>query len=307
MFLEKRWAQYVFLLLMALIWGSSFILMKIGLKSFDSNQAAAIRIFSASAVLLPVSIYHLRKLKWHDLRGLLIAGFIGSFFPAFLFTKAQTQIDSAMAGMLNSLTPMFTLLIGILFYNIQTSRMQVIGMLLGLVGAAGLISWGEDLSLANINSYAFYIVLATFFYGISMNEIKIRLAHLTGMQITGFMFLLLLPAALGYLLYTDFDGVTQNPAWGYHLLALVTLGVVGTALALTLMNTLIGYVQPVFVSSTTYIVPVFAVFWGVVDGEQVLPVHILFMLLILFGVYLINTKGKIRIVAHARLLRRKKF
>lgn len=307
MYLEKRSVQYALLLFMAFIWGSSFILMKIGLTSFDSTQAAAIRIASASLVLLPLSIYHLRSFKWKDLRSVLIAGYIGSFFPAFLFMKAQTHIDSAMAGMLNSLTPMFTLFIGLLFYKMKINKMQYVGLLFGLAGATGLIAWGKGLDFGKIDSYAFLIVLATFFYGISMNEIKSRLSHYTGIQTTSFIFFFLLPAAVGYVLSTDFSPALATEGWGYHLAALMTLGIVGTAFTLLLMNSLIRYTAPVFVSSTTYIIPIFAIAWGILDGESILPMHFAFMALILSGVYLINTKGKIRIVAHVRMLVRKKF
>lgn len=112
---KKPWFQFSILLLLAFIWGSSFILMKIGLKSFSSDQAAGIRMLLASVVLLPYSFKNLKSLQKKDIKSLLIAGFIGSFIPAFLFTKAQTQINSSLAGMLNSLTPVFTLIVGLLF------------------------------------------------------------------------------------------------------------------------------------------------------------------------------------------------
>ncbi|PLX18219.1 MAG: EamA family transporter [Salinivirgaceae bacterium] len=305
MYLEKRLVQYAVLLLLGFVWGSSFILMKIGLISFNSNQAAAIRIISASLVLMPFAIKHFRKLKKKDLKSLLIAGFIGSFIPAFLFTKAQTRIDSAMAGMLNSLTPLFTVIIGVLLYKIKVFKLQYVGVLIGLIGAAGLIGAGETISLDSVNSYAFFIVIATTCYGININEIKARLSHLTGVQITSMSFSFLFPVALGYLLTTDLHSPTLIEGWGYHLTALIVLGVFGTALAMLLMNSMIRYVPAVFASSVTYIIPIFAIGWGVVDGEDILPMHLLFMTLILFGVYMINTKGKIRIVGNWRMLRKK--
>lgn len=305
MYLEKRWVQFGVLILLGFVWGSSFILMKIGLNSFTSQQAAAIRIISASLILLPFSIKHLRQLKMKDLKSLLIAGFIGSFIPAFLFTKAQTRIDSAMAGMLNSLTPLFTVVIGILLYKIKVLKLQYVGLFVGLIGAAGLISIGESFSLSSINSYAFFIVLATTCYGININEIKSKLSHLNGVQITSLSFFFLLPVALGYLLTTDITAPMQTKDWGVHLLALIILGVFGTAFAMLLMNSMLRYVPPIFASSVTYIIPIFAIGWGIIDGEDILPIHLIFMTLILFGVYLINTKGKIRIIGHFRMLRKK--
>jgi drug/metabolite transporter (DMT)-like permease len=289
---EKRWFQLSILLLLAFVWGSSFILMKIGLKSFSSEQAGAIRIVIASLFLLPLSIRELKNLQRKDLKSLLIAGFIGSFFPAFLFMKAETRVDSSVAGMLNSLTPVFTLLIGLLFHKSTFRGLQVLGIALGLVGAAGLILAGSGLQLSKVNSYALYIVLATCFYAININQIKAKLTHLTGVQITSLSFLFIGPVALIYLLTTRFEPVLANPDWPMHLLALATLAIVGTAVAMLLMNSLIRYSSAIAASSVTYIIPIFAILWGVIDGENITLHHLGCMALILAGVYIINWKKK---------------
>lgn len=286
----KSWFQLSVLLLLAFVWGSSFILMKIGLKSFSSEQAAGIRMLLAALVLLPYSIKNLKGLKKKDLRSILIAGFIGSFIPAFLFTKAQTRIDSALAGMLNSLTPVFTLVVGMLFHKVKFKWKQIIGLVLGLSGAVGLITYGKEFSFGQINSYSLFIVLATVFYAININEIKARLAHLSGVQITSLAFFFTLPASIIYLLTTDFVPVLNVPNWHIHFLALAALGIVGTAFAMLLMNSLIRHVSPVYASSVTYIIPIFAIFWGLMDGENITITHLVCMILILLGVYLINRK-----------------
>jgi drug/metabolite transporter (DMT)-like permease len=169
-----------------------------------------------------------------------------------------------MAGMLNSLTPLFTVIIGVLLYKVKVFKLQYVGVLIGLIGAAGLIGAGESISLNSVNSYAFYIVLATTCYGLNINEIKTRLSHLTGVQITSMSFRFSVSSALAYLLTTDLQTPTSNAeGWGYHLLAaLIVLGVFGTALAMLLMNSMIRYVPPVFASSVTYIIPIFAIGWG---------------------------------------------
>jgi len=220
---EKRGFQFTILMVLAFIWGSSFILMKIGLRSFSPEQAGALRILLASLVLLPISLKQLKNLQRKDMKSLLIAGFIGSFFPAFLFMKAETQIDSSLAGMLNSLTPVFTLLVGLLFHKTVFKWMQIAGLLLGLLGATGLILAGEGFHLGTVNGYAFYIVLATCFYAISINQIKAKLPHLTGVQVTSLSFLFIGPVALIYLLCTDLAPVLSSPGWPIHLLALAEL------------------------------------------------------------------------------------
>lgn len=289
---QKRWFQLTILLILAFVWGSSFILMKIGMMSFDSNQAAALRILMASLALMPVALSQIKNLHKKDVPTLLIVGFIGSFFPAFLFMKAETRIDSSVAGMLNSLTPVFTLIVGLLFHRTGFRWSQVLGLILGLSGAAGLLLAGSDLHNLSINSYALYIVLATFFYAINLNQIKSRLPHLTGIQVTSFSFMFIGPAALAYLLINGFTPHVYNPSWPLHLLALAALGVLGTAAAMLLMNSLIRYSSAVGVSSVTYVIPVFAIMWGVIFGEKITLLHIFCMGLILLGVYIINWKKR---------------
>src|ERR1035437_6495628 len=186
---EKRWFQFAMLMMLAFIWGSSFILMKIGLKSFSCDQTAAIRILLASLVLLPISLNHAKMIRRKDIKSLLIAGFFGSLIPAFLFMKAETRIDSSLAGMLNSLTPVFTMIVGLLFHKTAFRWMQILGLSLGLAGAIGLIFSGDGFSLGTINNYALFIVLATSFYANSINLIKTRLPHLTGVHVTFLSFL----------------------------------------------------------------------------------------------------------------------
>ena len=286
----KRWFQFTILMILAFIWGSSFILMKIGMLSFSSDQAAALRILMASLVLMPIAIKQIKNLKRKDLKSILIAGFIGSFFPAFLFMKAETRIDSSLAGMLNSLTPVFTLIIGLLFHRTAFRWLQVVGLLLGLTGATGLILSGDGFHLGTVNSYALFIVLATCFYAISINQIKAKLSHLTGVQVTSLSFMFIGPVALIYLLTTKFDLVAADPSWPLHLLALAALAIIGTALAMLLMNSLIRHSSAVAASSVTYVIPIFAIMWGLLYGEKITLLHIVCMCFILTGVYLINWK-----------------
>jgi drug/metabolite transporter (DMT)-like permease len=286
----KRWFQLAILMILAFIWGSSFILMKIGMKSFSSDQAAALRILMASIVLMPIAIKQINKLKRTDLKSILIAGFIGSFFPAFLFMKAETRIDSALAGMLNSLTPVFTWVVGLIFHRTLFKSFHIIGLSLGLAGATGLILAGDGFHPGTVNSYALFIIVATFFYAISINQIKFKLSHLTGVQVTSFTFLFIGPVALIYLLTTNIASVAANPSWPLHLLALAALGIIGSAVAMLLMNSLLRHSSAVAASSVTYIIPVFAIIWGLFYGEKVTLLHIICMCFILAGVYIINWK-----------------
>ena len=287
----KRWFQYSLLFILAFVWGSSFILMKIGLLSFSSAQVASLRIFLASLVLLPLSIKNLKLLKRKDILPLLVAGFVGTYIPALLFTKAQVRIDSALAGMLNSLTPVFTLIIGLIILKGRTSWLQVSGLIIGFFGAAGLILQSNNGISGNFNGYAFYIIAATMCYGFSINIVKKYLTHLKGVQITGLAFLFIGPVALTNLLAGDIQSALLSPNWEMHLLAVAVLGIIGTVLAMLIMYSLIRYTSAVFASSVTYIIPVFALVWGILDGETISLFHVVSLLLILLGVYLINRKN----------------
>jgi drug/metabolite transporter (DMT)-like permease len=262
--------------------------MKIGLKSFSYNQVAALRIFFASLFLLPYSIKNLKKIKKKNIKSLLISGFIGSFFPAFLFTKAQTEVESSIAGMLNSLTTVFTFVIGIIFYKTGFKKTQFGGLLLGLTGALGLLMSNKGIQFGTINTYALFIILATWFYGINANEIKNHLSHFTGIETTSLVFFFVGPVALVYLLTTDLSDNFANNNWQIHFSAIAVLGIIGTAFAMILLNSMIRYTSAVFASSVTYIIPIFALGWGILDGEHITLFHLLFMSIILLGVYVIN-------------------
>jgi drug/metabolite transporter (DMT)-like permease len=182
------------------------------------------------------------------------------------------------------------MVIGAAIFKLRFKVLQVAGLILGLVGAAGLIAGGKDFQLQNINVFALLIVLATILYALNINIVKIYLTHLTGIQITSLAFMFLWPVALVYLFTTDFTPVFQHPEWPVHFGALALLGVIGTAAAMMMMNSLIRYVPAVFASSVTYIIPVFAIMWGFADGEKITLHHLGNMAIILTGVYLINIK-----------------
>lgn len=289
---KKSW-QWITLLSLALIWGSSFILMKKGLRSFDYLQVAAFRLFFSFVVLIPVIVKNLKKVNKANYIHLMISAYAGIFFPAFLFTKAQTQISSSLAGMINSLAPFFALMLGVLIYHNKPGRNQVIGILLGLIGAIGLISKGNIFeSLSNINSYALYVVVATMGYGINANQVRFKLKDLTGVEITSLSFLFVGPPAGIYLLFSDFSMAMQTPDWMLNLFFVFVLALFGSVLSLFFFNSLIHYTSALFATSVTYIIPFFAILWGIADGEKISLVQLLGIGLTLIGVYLVNRRKK---------------
>lgn len=282
------------LLLLALIWGSSFILIKIGLTVLSPGEVGAIRIISAGLFLLPISFSRWKNLKRKHLVLLFTIGLVGSFIPAFLFAKAQTQINSSLAGILNALTPIFTMLIGVLLFKRAFSPRVILGIIAGLAGVVMLVTTGENGFSTGFSFYVFYVVLATICYGLNLNIIKYMIPELKAATITSISLTFVLPFGLIYLLLgTPFITRFEVPdAIIWPLSAIVLLGIMGTAIALLLFNRLVKITTPVFTSSVTYLIPVVAIFWGVIDGEQLYVTHIIAMAIIILGVYQVNQAGK---------------
>ena len=281
---------------LALIWGSSFILMKKAMFTdemeaiFSAPQVAALRIFFAGFFLIPFGIRKLSSLTGRDWVFLSISGVIGTSIPAFLFTEAQQHIDSALAGMLNALTPLFTFIMGVSVFGVTFRKNGLIGVLIGLLGALGLIYFRNEGPLA-FNLYALLIVVATLCYGSNINVIKTYLAHMPSLVISSISLMIVMPIAGAYALMIDSQGVVMDHDQGpLALLYIVILALFSTSLGLILFNMLIKKVSALFASSVTYFIPIAAIGWGILDGEKVSLIQIAFIGLILLGVWYVNRR-----------------
>jgi drug/metabolite transporter (DMT)-like permease len=283
--------KWIILLALALVWGSSFILMKRGLEAFSSNQVAALRIGIASLFLIPFLIKHYQinfKKYW---LGLVLAGLFGNLIPAFLFTKAETGISSSLAGMLNALTPLFTVIFGWIAFKNKSTALQITGILVAFGGALLLLYSDRNPQQEDGMLYAFLVILATICYAISVNCIKHFLGDLNSIAATAWSFAFIGPFALVYLFTTNFTEVMQtNPKAMSSLGYISILGIVGSALSVIFFNQLIKISGAVFAASSTYIIPIVAVFWGFSDGEIISEYQILAIFIILGGVWLINKR-----------------
>jgi drug/metabolite transporter (DMT)-like permease len=286
--LRNKGIQWVMLLVLGFIWGTSYILMKRGLVAFSAGHVAALRLSIAFIALLPCSILNFRKLNRKNFMSILIISLMGIGIPAFLFTNAQTQVSSSVAGVLNSLTPLFTLLIGVWIYKAKSNFSSLIGVFLGLVGASALIIMSTGFSISDINGYSFLIVLATFCYGINSNEIKYKLKHLNGLEITSMVMILIGPPAIIYLFTTGFNPVHFTSKERLGVLYIALLALFGTVIAVVIFNQLLKYVSAVSATSVSYISPVFAIMWGLFDGESFGIAEFFCLILIIAGVYLVN-------------------
>ncbi len=282
--------DWLALLGLMFIWGSSFILIKRGLVSFSNDQVGALRVSISFLALLPFGIMHLRKLRLRNFYLFLFAGLTGNALPAFLFAKAQTQLDSFMAGILNSLTPLFTLILGVWLFGRKTIWLNVVGVILGLLGAAGLLyaAGGGSFDLTLIP--ALYVILATICYAANMNLVKNYLSQYHPVAIASLAFIFIgIPAILYLTLSTDFFYRMAHDPRSWESLAFITLlSVFGTALAIMIHFWLIRRTSALFASSVTYLMPIVSIFWGIIDGEPFLPVFVLWIAVILVGVYLAN-------------------
>lgn len=288
----SKGTAWFLLIVLSLIWGTSFILIKQGLKVFDPDEVGALRVSAAALFLLPAAFSRLRNLRVKHFGKLLLSGLMGIFIPAFLFAAAQTQMDSSVAGILNTLTPIFTMLMGAWLFQQRFRAIAVFGIVLGFAGTFMLMLSRVGGRVEGINLYALLIVAACVLYGSNLNFIKFKIPDLSPMTITSVALLLLAPMALIYLFaFTGFveKFSTHQHAWvafGYTVL----LGIMSTATATFLFNRLVKISTPLFASSVTYMMPIVAVIWGVLDGERLYAGHYIGMAAIVGGVYLANRK-----------------
>lgn len=278
--------KWVYLVVLSLVWGSSFILIKKGLIGLTAFQLGSLRIIFAAIFLLLIGFKSLAKIPHHQWKYIVLTSMFGTFVPAYLFAIAQTQIDSSVSSILNSLTPLNTLILGTLAFGLQFRRNQIFGVLIGLIGSALLILNGAIHHPEQNYYYAILVLIASICYATNVNLIKKYLSDLTPVSITTGNFLVLLFPATIILFFSDFFEVVQLATVQQSVLFIMILGVVGTGIANILFFKLIQMSSPVFATSVTYLIPVVAFFWGLLDHEMLTPVQFIGAFIILIGVYL---------------------
>jgi drug/metabolite transporter (DMT)-like permease len=286
----KQFLPIILLIALALIWGSSFILMKNALKVYSASQVATMRMFFSFLFLLPLTIRNFQKVPVKFLLLITLVGLLGNGLPAILFANAQTKLSSSTAGVLNSLTPLFTLIIAVAFFKQHFSSTKITGIVIGMIGAIVLIVFKANGSIETNYQYGSYIFLATLCYAWSVNLIKNYLHELPAIAISS-MALVFIGPAYGYYLFahTDFIYTTMHDAGaGQALGFILLLALFGTAISLVLFNKLVQITTPVYAASVTYLIPIVALFWGFIDGEPISYIQLIGLVGILVGVYLAN-------------------
>ena len=278
--------SWLILILLGVIWGTSYILIKKGLVAFSPEQVASLRMAITAISFLPFFIWHFHKIDWSKWKSLAVVGFAGSFIPAFLFATAQTKISSSLTGILSSLTPLFTLFVGMAFYKIKGTWTKITGVLLGLVGAVYLLIIERGLGDMEGIQYGGLVIIACLFYAISNNVIKTHLQNFPALAISTVSYLMVGAFAIAYLLYSGFlDVMWTNPQALSSLGYLAILAVMGTMAASVLFFKLIKDTNALFASTVSYLIPIVAIGWGMADGEAVSLWHWIGVATILAGVY----------------------
>ncbi|WP_333693183.1 DMT family transporter [Flavobacterium sp.] len=284
--MENKNLRFLYLFVLALVWGSSFILIKRGLTGLTPFQLGSLRMVFAALFLLLIGFNSLKHIHLRHWKYLALTACFGTFVPVYLFSYAQTEISSTISAILNSLTPLNTLLIGILIFKIDFQRRQIYGVVFGLLGSALLILNGAATHPEQNYNYTVLLLIASVCYALNVNFIKTYLSDLNPLSITtGNFVVMLIPATL-VLIFSGFFEAVQVPETQDVIVYIAILGVVGTALANILFYQLIKISSPVFASSVTYLIPVVAFFWGLLDQEGLTWVQLLGAAIIMFGVYL---------------------
>lgn len=286
--------NWVLFILLAITWGSSFILMKYGLLSFSYSQIGLLRIALAFWFMVLIGFRSFKRLRREDLVPLVAVGIFGNAIPYMLFPLAVTELPSGLVGILNSLVPLFTLLIGLIWFKFKIGLPAIVGILLGLGGTIYLLTPNLNLQGANM-TFGIYPILATICYGLSINIISSKLQHLDSISITLLSLLFVGLPATFVILAGDFVEIMKSDPDAWKSLGYIAiLGVVGTSLAVIIFNQLIKRAGSLFSASVTYAIPVVALVWGVVDGEELGARHVIGMLAIIGGVYIINMRQRLR-------------
>lgn len=282
--------KWILLFVLALIWGSSFILMKKGLLGLTPFQVGALRIVFTSIFVILIGFKTLPEIKRFQWKYIAITAVFGTFIPAFLFPLAETKVSSSICSILNSLTPLNTLLIGILAFGLGFKRIQIIGVLIGLGGTLILIFNGNEVGTSENYYFTVFVIIASVCYAINVNLIKKYLSDVKPLAITTGNFLVMLVPALVVLFSTDFSSRMYFQETQTAMLYIVLLGVVGTAIANIIFFKLIQMSTPIFATSVTYLIPIVAFAWGLLDNESLTLMQLFGAFVVLVGVYLANKR-----------------
>jgi len=284
----RKWGT---LIILSVIWGSSYILIKKGLTGLTPVQLGSLRVIITTILIAPIGYNKIKHIPKNKMKWVAVSAFVGSFFPAYLFAFAETEISSSVTAVMVSLTPLFTLLISVIIFGEELLKKQVIGVIIGFLGIVVLIN-NELLSSSFNILYVMFIVLAAFCYAVNANLLKYKLPNIPALGIVFMSFLFMFIPAFIVLFFSNFpfSDFTSDPLILESIIYIVILALFGTAIAKVMYIKLLAISTPVFSVSTTYLMPVVAIFWGLLDGEEFKLTQFIGTSIILIGVYLVTKK-----------------
>ena len=284
----RKWGT---LIILSFIWGSSYILIKKGLTGLTPVQLGSLRVIITTILIAPIGYNKIKHIPKNKMKWVAISAFVGSFFPAYLFAFAETEISSSVTAVMVSLTPLFTLLISVIIFGEDLLKKQVIGVIIGFLGIVVLIN-NELLSSSFNILFIMFIVLAAFCYAVNANLLKYKLPNIPALGIVFMSFLFMFIPAFIVLFFSNFpfSDFTSDPLILESIVYIVILALFGTAIAKVMYIKLLAISTPVFSVSTTYLMPVVAIFWGLLDGEEFKLTQFFGTSIILLGVYLVTKK-----------------
>ena len=284
----RKWGT---LIILSVIWGSSYILIKKGLTGLTPVQLGSLRVIITTVLIAPIGYNKIKHIPKNKMKWVAVSAFVGSFFPAYLFAFAETEISSSVTAVMVSLTPLFTLLISVIIFGEELLKKQVIGVIIGFLGIVVLIN-NELLSSSFNLLYVMFIVLAAFCYAVNANLLKYKLPNIPALGIVFMSFLFMFIPAFIVLFFSEFpfSDFTSDPLILESIVYIVILALFGTAIAKVMYIKLLAISTPVFSVSTTYLMPVVAIFWGLLDGEEFKLTQFIGTSIILLGVYLVTKK-----------------
>lgn len=299
--------KWLYLILLSIIWGSSFILIKKGLVGLNALEVGSFRIIFAALFLLVVGFKSLLSLTKSQWKWVVISGLLGSFFPVYLFAYAETEIDSAIASILNAATPILTIIFGAFFFRSVFSYNKILGVVVGLIGTLALILLGASINPDQNYLYALLVIVAAGCYALNVNILKTKMNAISPLGIAAGNFAVLLIPALLILIFSGFflDDFNTSEI-GLSLIYVAILGIIGTGVAMIIFNKLVQISDPVFTTSVTYTIPIVALGWGILDGEVFSFWQLIATLLILAGVFIVNRSREVSIGAYLSRVKLKK-
>ena len=294
--MKLNFKKWIYLIILSIIWGSSYILIKKGLIGLSPLQLGSVRILMTTIILLIVGWKKIIFIPRRSWKWIVFTGFLGTFFPNYLFAYAETVIDSSVAAVLNGMTPLFTLIIGVIFFNSKIKMGKILGVLIGFVGTLILVSNEFSINKGSESWYSVLVIIAAICYAINVNIIKYKLEGISALGIALGNFLAIVLPAIFILLFSDFpwEQTLYSSKIRFSLGYIFILALFGTALAKVMFNELVAISSPVFSISITYLLPIVAIGWGLIDGEIFTLVQWGSCVLILFGVYLVTERGHLK-------------